>query len=64
MRLIKLMAYLLFGYALYEFVRGVVEEPEPAHPAHPAQRSPQKGSAARKQSNQGRAARQTPAAPH
>jgi hypothetical protein len=31
MKLLKLMAYALFGYALYEFVRGMMEE-EPASP--------------------------------
>jgi hypothetical protein len=32
MRLLKLMAYALFGYALYEFVRGMMEQ-ESARPA-------------------------------
>jgi hypothetical protein len=35
MKLLKLMAYALFGYALYEFVRGMMEE-EPAAPPHRA----------------------------
>ena len=28
MRLFKLLAYALFGYAIYEFVRGVLEDPD------------------------------------
>jgi hypothetical protein len=27
MRLFKMLAYALFGYAIYEFVRGMLEEP-------------------------------------
>jgi hypothetical protein len=36
MKLVKLLAYALLGYALYEFIRGIIDEPAPAPPRHAA----------------------------
>jgi hypothetical protein len=36
MKLVKLLAYALLGYALYEFIRGIIDEPPPAPPRRAA----------------------------
>ncbi len=60
MRLFKMLAYALMGYAIYEFVRGMAEDPQERRPV--SSRPPQPVSRPRSGNASGNAARGAAAA--